>query len=250
MKLQDKIVVVTGLSSGIGVAVVKAFAEAGAKVVLNYHINQAGGEAALKSVRQLSPESILVQADLSTEAGVDRLFDAAVSQFGRIDILVNNAGIGTDKVPFMEADFLDLKEMIDTDLTGLMLASQRAAKIMLNQPGGGKILNTSSVRGWQFGGRAPVYAGCKAAVNNFTSSFAKMVAPKIAVNAVAPGYVRTRSYDGMTDDEIDSWLNATLLKRFIKAEEIADAFLFLARNDAMTGQVIYVDAGFTCQIKV
>jgi 3-oxoacyl-[acyl-carrier protein] reductase len=143
----------------------------------------------------------------------------------------------------MEADFDDMKEMIDTDLTSVLICSQYAAKIM-KKNGGGKILNTSSIRGWEFGGRAPVYAACKAAVNNFTRTFAKMVAPEITVNAVAPGFVKTRTYDTMTDERIDGFIESTALKRFIKPDEIADAFVFLAQNDAMTGQVIYVEAGY------
>jgi 3-oxoacyl-[acyl-carrier protein] reductase len=113
------------------------------------------------------------------------------------------------------------------------------------EKGGGKIINTSSIRGWEFGGRAPVYAACKAAVNNFTRTFAKMVAAdNITVNAVAPGFVRTRSYDTAPADGIKRYLDSTALKRFVTTDEIADTFIFLARNDAVTGQVIYVEAGF------
>ena len=243
MTIKDKVVIVTGSSSGIGAATTKKFAAEGAKIIVNYHVNAGGGEQSLTEVQQLSPNSILVQADLKTSAGVKKLFDETLAKFGRVDILINNGAIGTDKVPFMEADFDDLKEMIDTDLTGVLLCSQHAAKIMKKQ-GGGKIINTTSIRGWQFGGRAPVYAACKAAINNFTSTFAKMVAPEITVNAVAPGFTKTRTYDTMDKEMVDGFIESTALKRFITPNEIANTFLFLAQNDAITSQVIYVEAGY------
>lgn len=115
----------------------------------------------------------------------------------------------------------------------------------MEKQGYGKIINTSSIRGWEHGGRAIVYAAAKAGINSFTRTLAKQVAPKIQVNAVAPGFVRTRSYDNMPPEKIDGFINQTFLKRWVTLEEVADAFLFLAKNDAMTGQVIYVDAGFT-----
>ncbi|HSX16292.1 MAG TPA: SDR family oxidoreductase [Candidatus Saccharimonadales bacterium] len=244
MILKDKVVVVTGSSSGIGRATALLFAQEGAKVVINYHINKDGGDETLAEVQKLSPESILVQADISKSADVERLFKETTDAFGRVDILVNNGAIGTDKHPYMEASYDDMKEMIDTDLTSVLMCSQLAVKIMQKQ-GGGKILNTSSIRGWEHGGRAPVYAAAKAAVNSFTRTLAKQVAPDIQVNAIAPGFTKTRSYDSMSPEQVQGFLDQTYLKRWVTVDEIADAFLFLAKNDAITGQVIYVDAGFT-----
>jgi 3-oxoacyl-[acyl-carrier protein] reductase len=125
-----------------------------------------------------------------------------------------------------------------------MLCSQQAVRIMEKQ-GYGKILNTSSIRGAEYGGRSIVYAAAKAGINSFTKTLAKQVAPKIHVNAVAPGFVKTRSYDKVGQKMIDFFINQTYLKRWITPEEIADAFVFLAKNDGITGQVIYVDGGFT-----
>lgn len=236
--------VVTGSSSGIGQTTAIRFAKEGAKVVVNYHVNKKGGEETLAKVKKISPHCLLVQADVSKEEDVKRLFRTVVEKFDTLDILINNAAIGTDKRPFMEASYDDMKEMIDTDITSVFMCSQQAALIMQKQ-GYGKILNTSSVRGWEAGGRAPVYAAMKAAVNSFTKTFAKMVAPHIQVNAVAPGFVKTRSYDVMSPEMIKGFIESTYLKRWVTQEEIADTFVFLAKNDAVTGQVIYVDAGFT-----
>jgi 3-oxoacyl-[acyl-carrier protein] reductase len=244
MTLKDKVVVITGSSSGIGQTTALRFAKEGAKVVINYHANKKGGEETLAKIKKITPNCLLVQADVSIEKDVKRLFKTVVDKFGTVDILINNAAIGTDKRPFMEATYDDFQEMIQTDITSVFMCSQQAAIIMQKQ-GYGKILNTSSVRGWEGGGRAPVYAAMKAAVNSFTKTFAKMMGPNIQVNAVGPGFVRTRTYDTMSKEMIDSFIESTYLKRFVTQEEIADAFVFLAKNDAMTGQIIYVDAGFT-----
>ena len=125
-----------------------------------------------------------------------------------------------------------------------MMCSKEALKYMQKQ-GYGKIINTSSIRGAEHGGRSVVYASSKAGINSFSKTLAKMVSPNIQVNAVAPGFVKTRNYDGMTKEQTDLFISQTYLKRWVTEDEIADAFIFLAKNDAMTGQVIYVDAGFT-----
>lgn len=125
-----------------------------------------------------------------------------------------------------------------------MLCSKQAIPLMKSQ-GYGKIINTSSIKGWEHGGGSVTYAVTKAAINSFTRTLAKQVAPTIQVNAVAPGYVKTRVYDNMPEEKIKNWLAGTYLKRWITEDEIADAFIFLAKNDAMTGQIIYVDGGFT-----
>ena len=203
-----------------------------------------GGAETLAKIKAVTENCLLVQADVTKPADVERLFAETMDKFGSVDVLVNNAAIGTDKNPYMEASYDDMKEMIDADLTSVLMCTQLAARIMQKQ-GHGKILNTSSIRGWEHGGRAPVYAASKAAVNSFTRTIAKQLAPEIQINAVAPGFVKTRSYDSMNEEQIQGFLNQTYLKRWVSLEEIADAFIFLAKNDAMTGQIIYVDAGFT-----
>jgi len=244
MNLKNKVVVVTGSSSGLGQAIAIRFAQEGAKVFINYHINKVGGEETASEVKKNGGISLLVQADVTKLTDIKRLFSTVIKEFGAVDILINNAAIGTDKVPFMEAAYDDFLEMVNADLIGPMMCSQHAVKIMEKQ-GYGKILNTSSIRGIEYGGRAEVYAACKAGINNFTKTLAKHVAPHIHVNAVAPGCVRTRTYDSMPQELIDKLIDQAYLKRWVTKDEVADAFIFLAKNDAMTGQVLYVDAGFT-----
>jgi 3-oxoacyl-[acyl-carrier protein] reductase len=244
MSIKDKVVVITGSSSGIGQTTAIRFAKEGAKVVVNYHENKAGGEETLAELKRITPDCLLVEADVATPEGVERLFKETLAKFSTTDVLINNAAIPTDKVPFMEASYVDHKEMVDADLISVFMCSRAAVEIMQKQ-GHGKILNTGSIRGWEAGGRAPVYAACKAAVHSFTKTLAKQVAPNIQVNCVAPGFVKTRSYNKATPEMLEGYLGQTYLKRWVTKEEIADAFVFLVENDAMTGQVIYVDGGFT-----
>lgn len=243
MDLKNKTVVITGSSSGIGKTTAIRFAKEGSKVVINYNINKEGGEETLKEVEKYS-QGILIQADISKPEDVKRLFDEVENRFGTVDILINNAAIPNDKVTFLESSYDQILELVNTDLIGAMICSQHAIKYMQKQ-GYGKIINTSSIRGAEHAGRSVVYAASKAGINSFSKTLAKMVAPNIQVNAVAPGFVKTRNYDNMTQKQIDSFIDQTYLKRWVTEDEIADAFIFLAKNDAMTGQVIYVDAGFT-----
>ncbi len=243
MDLKNKVVVITGSSSGIGKTTAIRFAKEGAKVVINYKTNEMGGAEALSEIKKYS-DGHLVQADVSNPKDITELFNQVVKKFGTVDILINNAAIPNDKIPYLEASYDDIVELVNTDLIGPMMCSKEALKYMQKQ-GYGKIINTSSIRGAEHGGRSVVYAASKSGINSFSKTLAKMVSPNIQVNAVAPGFVKTRNYDGMTKEQTDLFIAQTYLKRWVTEDEIADAFIFLAKNDAMTGQVIYVDAGFT-----
>lgn len=212
-------------------------------MVVNYNVNEEGGKETLTEVNKYS-EGLLVQADVSKSDEIKKLFEEVEKKFGTVDILINNAAIPNDQEPYLDASLESIQKLVNTDLIGPMLCSQVAIKYMQKQ-GYGKILNTSSIRGAEHGGRSVVYAASKSGINSFSKTLAKMVAPNIQVNAVAPGFVKTRNYDKMTPEQIDTFMNQTYLKRWVTEDEIADAFIFLAKNDAMTGQVIYVDAGFT-----
>lgn len=244
MELKNKVVVVTGSSSGIGKTTAIRFAKEGAKVVVNYHINEEGAKETKDEIDKIGGECIIVKADVSKSDDIKNLFDATVEHFKTVDILINNAASPTEFVPYFEASFEDIDKLFRVNIISAMICSKYAIEIMKKQ-GYGKILNTSSIKGWEYGGGSVGYAVSKAAINSFTRTLAKSVAPSIQVNAVAPGYVKTRVYDNMPEEKIQKWLDGTYLKRWVTEEEIADAFIFLAKNDAMTGQVIYVDAGFT-----
>jgi len=244
MDLKNKVVVITGSSSGIGKTTAIRFAKEGAKIVVNYNINVKGGKETIDEIKKLGGEALLVQADVSRPEEVKRLFKEVGKAFRTVHILINNAAIPNDQVPYLEASYDDILDLVNTNLIAPMMCSKEAIKFMQKQ-GFGKIINTSSVRGAEHGGRSVVYAASKAGINNFSKTLAKMVAPNIQVNAVAPGFCKTRNYDKFTKEQTDSFIAQTYLKRWVTEDEVADAFIFFAKNDAMTGQVIYVDAGFT-----
>lgn len=243
MNLKNKVVVITGSSSGIGKETAIGFAKLGAKVVVNYRENKKGGEETLTEVKKHS-DGILVQADVSKQDDVDKLFDETLKNFKTVDILINNAASPTEKVPFGDASGNDILDLINTNVVSVIMCSKKATEIM-NKNKKGVIINTSSIKGWEHGGGSVTYAITKAAVNSFTRTYAKTVAPDILVNAVAPGYVKTRVYDPFGEDKINKWLSGTYLRKWVNMEDVVNAFIFLAQNDSMTGQVVYVDAGFT-----
>ena len=243
MKLKNKVVLVTGSSTGIGKATALAFAKEGAKVIINSKSDSKGGEEIVKEIKKLKTQAIYIRADVSDEEAVARMFQEIIKQFGRLDILVNNAGLASGK-PFVETTKKYWLEQFDSNFFGTVLCSKEAVKIM--KQNGGKILNTASVRGLPDTGREGImaYSTAKAAVINLTKTLAKEVAPKIMVNAVAPGFTLTRNYDNYSEDLKQSFLDSTLLKKWIAPEEIADAFVYLAKSDAITGEILVVDGGF------
>jgi 3-oxoacyl-[acyl-carrier protein] reductase len=244
MDLKNKIVLITGSSSGIGKTTATRFAKEGANLIINYKTNEDGAKEVEEEIKALGQKVITIQADVSKPEEVKAMFEKIEKEFGTLDILINNAAIPNDRVPYLEASHDDISDLVNTDLIAPMICTQHALKFMQKQ-GYGKILNTSSIRGWEHGGRSVVYAASKAGLNSFTRTLAKLVAPNIQVNAIAPGFVKTRNYDAMSEEQLKIFIDQTVLKRWVTEEEIADAFVFLAKNDAMTGQVIYVDAGFT-----
>lgn len=246
--LKDKIVIITGSSSGIGRATALKFAQAGADVVVNSRSNVAGGQEVVEAIEKLGQRAIYVQADLAEPDQVKALFETTLSTFGTVDILINNAGVSVGK-PFLDTTKEFWLKAFNDNFFGAVLCSQEAARIMLKK-GKGKIINTSSVRGIGHTGREGImaYSAAKAALINFTKTLAKELAPNITVNAVAPGFVYTPNYDNFPQELKEAFIIATPLKRFIQVDEVADAFMYLASTDVVTGEVLVVDGGFTLKL--
>ncbi|HSX43553.1 MAG TPA: SDR family oxidoreductase [Candidatus Saccharimonadales bacterium] len=242
MIIQDKVVVITGSSSGIGKAIAELFAREGAKIVLNSRHNEKGGLHLVKELEGQT-EVIYQRADVGTIDGAHQLLDKAVERFGHIDILINNAGVGVEG-DFLKLSEADIDQILHDNLLSAVYCSQYAIALMQKHEGIAKIINTSSNRGWEFGARAPIYGLSKAGINSLTRTLAKNYSPNILVNAVAPGFTKTPNYDAFDPKMVEAFLDQTKLHRWIQVEEVAEAFLFLAKNDAITGEVIYVDAGF------
>ncbi|PJC82666.1 beta-ketoacyl-ACP reductase [Candidatus Roizmanbacteria bacterium CG_4_8_14_3_um_filter_35_14] len=244
MQLKNKVVVITGSSSGIGQNTAIAFAKEGSKLVVNYKTNKNGAEETLRQIKKTGSQGLIFQGNVSDENTVKRLFKKTLEVFKKVDILINNAGWPTPG--YLEETNKNhwLANFNDNFFT-TVLCSKEAVTIMKKQ-GGGKIINTASIMGIDYGGREGViaYSAAKAAVINFTKTLAKQVAPTILVNAVAPGRTQTPYYDQFDKKTIKYFIDANPIGRMINPEEITEAFLFIAKNDALVGSVVTVDGGY------
>jgi len=245
MKLKDKVVLITGASRGIGKATALLFAKEGARVVVNYIKSDKKADGVVKEIIKNGGVAISVKADVSDEKQVKRMVDLVIKRFGRIDVLVNNAGIVFD-VPFKERTVEQWRRTLGVNLIGTFLCSRYASKIMLKN-GYGRIVNISSTNGIDSLNPESVdYDASKSGVISLTKNLATELAPKILVNAVAPGWVNTDINSGLDKKYVRSETEKILLGRFGKPEEIAKAILFLVSDDAsfITGTTLVVDGGY------
>lgn len=245
MSTAGQVVLVTGSSRGIGRAVALAFARRGARVVVNSVADVDGGRQTVEDIEAEGGQAQYVQADVGEPGDVERLFSVIEHESGAVDVLVNNAGV-TESAPFAVATKEHWLRMLNVNLLSAVLCSQRAAASMLER-GHGVIINTSSVRGFDANGREGImaYSAAKAALNNFTRTLAKELAPTVRVNAIAPGFVATSYLDRVSSELKEAWLEAIPLKRFISPEELAEAYVFIAESPFTTGTIFAPDAGFT-----
>ena len=243
MSFKNNVVVITGGSRGVGKATAILFAKEGAKIVINY---RSDSESALKTIKEVEKysEGMAIKADVGSLKDVKRMFGAVKKKYKRLDVLVNNAGVLINK-PFFKRTLADWEKTFRTNVSGVFLCSQEAARMMMKQQAG-SIINISSIRGINECGVPDRidYSASKAAVINFTKTLAKELAPNVRVNAVAPGKIDTEmaNYDRKTIPHV---IKTIYLKRLIKPEEIANTILFLAseKSSGITGEVITVDGG-------
>lgn len=243
-RLQDKVAVVTGSTSGIGRAIALEFATQGGKVVVSGR-NQERGDQVVQEIKDRGSEGIFVPIDLLDEDSLRSLIVKAVSHFGQLDILVNNAGKGFSKL-FPEVTTQEWRDVMEADLTSNFITIQEAMPHLIKTKG--NIINLSSgvVIKPQIGGQA--YAAAKAGVLLLTQSTAREFAPKgVRVNAILPGLVDTPILDKYPDHEIQALADATPLGRIGKPEDIAMLAVYLASDEAsfVTGQGIVIDGGVT-----
>ncbi|UUZ65879.1 SDR family oxidoreductase [Polaromonas sp. P1-6] len=246
--LKDKVVLITGASSGIGAAVAQAFGAAGARVAVHYRGREAEAREVARQVQEAGGEAIAVQADVTKSEEVDRMVAQVYAHFGRIDVLINNAGGFVRRAPIVQADDDYIDEVFRLNARSVVAVSRRVIPLMA-QGGGGNIINVTTQAARTGGGPgAGLYAACKGFVSTITRTMAKeLVKDRIRVNAVAPGVIETPFHEGHSSPEIlKSFANAIPMGRLGTAQECAGAFLFLASEAAsgyITGQIVEVNGG-------
>lgn len=247
--LKGKNVLVTGASLGIGAACAMRFAEEGAHVAINYRSSADAAQAVLRDVKQHSDKSFIVQADVSKEDDVMRMFDETLEKLGGIDILINNAGYLTPEDSHnLSLDAFD--SIIGTNLRGAFMCAQQSIRHFLAQDKGGVIINMSSVHQKIPKPRFLAYAVSKGGMQNLTTTLALEYASRgIRVNAVAPGATLTPMndswrYDDKRRKEVEDHIP---MRRSGATWEMAAITAFLASDEGayITGQTIYVDGGLT-----
>lgn len=245
MKFAGKVAIVTGAARGIGEAIALTLAREGADVVVT-DVDLEGAQRVAQEIEGLGRKAKAIQADVSQREAVQRLVSEAVSVFGQIDILVNNAGI-IRRGTFVEHSSQDWEKVLGVNLGGTFNCTQEVVPLMIQQ-GGGKIINISSVVG-KMGdiASAPSYGTSKGAINTFTKSLARELAPYgINVNAVAPHAIETDMSREWSEEKRRQIVEAIPLKRLGKPEEVAEAVAFLASDGAgfITGQILDINGGY------
>jgi NAD(P)-dependent dehydrogenase (short-subunit alcohol dehydrogenase family) len=241
----DRVAIVTGASSGLGVSFARGLAEAGADVVLAARREDRLVETA-RLVEQAGRRALPVAADLAEPGAADRVVARAVEEFGRVDVLVNNAGIGT-AVPALREDLDEFRRVLEVNLTGCYAMAQAAARAMEH---GGSIVNISSVLSLTTAGLPQAaYSASKAGLNGLTRDLAQQWTARrgIRVNALAPGFFASEMTDQYPPGYLDSQLERVLAGRAGEHDELTAAVIFLASDAGsyVTGQVLAVDGGLT-----
>jgi glucose 1-dehydrogenase len=245
--LTGKVAIVTGGNSGIGKAIVLALAEAGANVVIDYVANERATEDLEKKVAALGDKSIGVEADVSKVEDLERLVKAAVDAFGRLDIMVNNAGIET-RTSILDTTEAQYEKVMAVNLKSAFFGTQLAAKQMIAQGSGGRIINITSVHeDWPMPGNA-AYCLSKGGMRMLTRTAGVTLGPHgVTVVGVGPGAIATPiNVETMNDPEKMATLDAAIpLGRMAQPEEIGSVVAFLAGDGAsyLTATTVFADGG-------
>jgi 3-oxoacyl-[acyl-carrier protein] reductase len=249
LPLAGKVALITGSGQGIGRATALRLAQAGADIVINYRSNADAAKEALTAIEALGRRCIAIQADVSEEEEVTRLFSEAQNALGPIAILVNNAGTTRDKL-ILQMSLADFEKVMDTNLRAAFLCTKAALRGMMKARWG-RIINITSVAGLLGNAGQANYSASKAAIAALTLSTAREMASRnITANAVAPGFVPTELTSIVNEQQRKFMLDQTPLGRFGTTEEIAATIAFLCSPDAsyITGQIISVDGGMSMHI--
>jgi 3-oxoacyl-[acyl-carrier protein] reductase len=245
-KLAGKVAVVTGASKGIGASIAKHLAAEGASVIVNYARSKTGAEVVVKSIHEKGGTALAVQADVSSQDDIKRLFTETQAAYGKLDVLVNNAGI-YEFAPLESITADHFHKHFNLNVLGLLLTTQEAIKHM--GPTGGSIINLSSIAGPMPVQNGSVYSATKAAVDAITVALSQELGPrKIRVNSLNPGMVETEGLHagGLAESDFRKILESqTPLGRIAQPEDVARAVVFFASVDAgwVTGQSLILSGG-------
>lgn len=243
-----KTVIITGSGKGIGRAMALRLATLPYNLVLNYVNDHESANEVLRLCEKITPHVRLVQANVSKRSDAERLIDEAYEAFKSVDVLINNAGLNIDK-PMKDLTDEDWDRVVDTNMKGVFLCSQRASSYMLKQPQGGIILNVGSTTSMRGRANGLNYCASKAGVLIMTKCMALELAPHIRVNCLIPGWTDTKEVYhrfGLSNPEtMQAVLDRLPLHRLAATDEMAGVVKFLLSDDAryITGQKIIVDGG-------
>ena len=249
LPLAGKIALVTGSGQGIGREAAIRLGKAGADIVINYRSNAGAASETKAAIEALDRRCIVVQADVSQEEEVTRLFSTATQEMGPIAILVNNAGTTRDKL-IIQMSTADFEHVIDSNLRSTFLCTRAALRPMMKARWG-RIVNITSIAGLLGSAGQANYSASKAGIIALTMSTAREMASRnITVNAIAPGFIPTELTANLTEAQRKFILDSTPMARFGTVEEIAAAIYFLCSPEAgyITGQVLSVDGGTSMHI--
>jgi len=241
----NEIAIVTGGATGIGREIVKKLSQT-MKVVINYNSSSEAANELVEEIKSIGGEIEAIQANITKAEEIENLFATVINKYGRIDVLVNNAGITSDNL-IMRMSEKEFDDVINVNLKGTWLCSKYALKYMVKQKKG-KIVNISSVSGIIGNAGQSNYSASKAGIIGLTKSLAREVAKRnITVNAVAPGFIKTKMTQNLGDDLMNTMCNAIPLGRVGDPKDVANVVSFLCSEEAnyITGQVIKVDGGLS-----
>lgn len=247
MRLEGKRALITGSSQGIGAEIASRFAEEGAFVVVNHRTSPEHSEGILKSIKRSGGKGIAVHSDVSDPESISRMFAEIRRRVGGLDILVNTAGYSDSRLWDLPIGRLSLdswKRVFAVDAFGTFLCIQGAVRLMKS---GSSILNVASTPALAGDTEGLVYASAKGAVIAMTRMLAKSLAPRVRVNCMVFGSIKTTWVDWLEPDQVRSYLAAIPMGRFGKPREAAELALFLASDESsfMTGQLLVLDGGET-----